>query len=71
MSLKMKMTFLSDEGIPLTEWMRIQTLMKLNERFRATHLADEMKVTSAQMSRFLNGKSINQEFINKWFNYFM
>lgn len=70
----MKKTYISynsKDGIPLTEWMRIQTLMKLNDRFRATHLADEMQVTSAQMSRFLNGKSINQEFINKWFNYFM
>ena len=67
----MKKSYNSKDGIPLTEWMRTQTLMKLNERFRATHLADEMQVTSAQMSRFLNGKSINQEFINKWFNYFM
>lgn len=67
----MKKTYNSKDGIPLTEWMRTQTLMKLNDRFRATHLADEMQVTSAQMSRFLNGKSINQEFINKWFNYFM
>lgn len=67
----MKKSYNSKDGIPLTEWMRTQTLMKLNERFRATHLADEMQVTSAQMSRFLNCKSINQEFINKWFNYFM
>ncbi|CAB4154106.1 hypothetical protein UFOVP633_6 [uncultured Caudovirales phage] len=52
------------------EWMREKTHEVICHRYRAAHLAKDMDVTTPQMSRFLNGKKVNQDFIIKWFNYF-
>lgn len=71
LSTKMKkMTYHFNPDQNVIEWMREKTHEVICHRYRAANLAKDMNVTTPQMSRFLNGKSINQEFIIKWFNFF-
>tara|TARA_R110002012_G_scaffold1372_8_gene5675 strand:+ start:394 stop:615 length:222 start_codon:yes stop_codon:yes gene_type:complete len=55
----------------LTAWMRAETKKMLSNRYKQTHIAEDMGVSDALVSRFMRGHPVNEKFINKWFDFFV
>jgi predicted transcriptional regulator len=55
----------------LTAWMRSESKKMLSKRYKQTHMAEDMGVSDAMMSRFMRGHPVNEKFINKWFDFFV
>jgi len=58
------------ENENIVDFMRRATYKILTNRYRANKLAEDMNITEAMLSRFLNGKNVSQEFFIKWFAFF-
>ena len=43
----------------------------ISKRYKQTHMAEDMGVSDAVLSRFMNGHSVNENFIKKWFDFFV
>ena len=52
----------------LTDWMRAELRKKIKGRYRVIHFADDYNVSSYQLYRFMNGESVNMDFINSLFS---
>jgi plasmid maintenance system antidote protein VapI len=50
--------------------MQEETVYKINNRYKQTHVAEDIGVTNAQMSRFLNDNKVSEDFYIKWFNWY-
>jgi len=60
-----------DSDKSLSSWMREESKSLLSKRYKQTHMAEDMGVSDAVLSRFLNGHSVNEKFISKWFDFFV
>ena len=62
--------YLRDFDHNLKKWMQEETVCKINNRYKQTHVAEDIGVTNAQMSRFLNNNKVSEDFYIKWFNWY-
>ena len=60
-----------DSDKTLSSWMREESMSLLSKRYTQTHMAEDIGVSDAVLSRFLNGHSVNEKFISKWFEFFV
>jgi hypothetical protein len=58
-------------GQTLTDWMRSELKDKLNSRYKAIHLSEDIGVENSTLHRFLKGKEARGKFYDKVFNYLM
>ena len=48
-----------------------QTNERITNRYLKVHIAEDMKVNNANLSRFLNGKTVTDVFYDKWFKWYI
>lgn len=53
------------------KWMQEETIYKISNRYKQSHIAEDIGVTNTQMSRFLNNHKVSEDFYIKWFNWFV
>ena len=63
-------TILTDKDFSIKQWMIEQTTMRITNRYKQTHIAEDIGVTNTQMSRFLNDHKVSEDFYIKWFNWY-
>jgi predicted transcriptional regulator len=52
-----------------TDWLRRELTDQLTHRYKAVHLAEDMKVPNITLHRFLHGKEVRGSFYDKAFKY--
>lgn len=51
-------------------WMIERTNQILSNRYKAVHMAEDMEVYPSKVHRFLKGDNVNNEFYDKWFEWY-
>lgn len=51
-------------------WMIEEIQSRINNRYKQSHIAEDIGVTNTQMSRFLNNHKVSEDFYIKWFNWY-
>lgn len=64
-------TILTDKDFSIKEWMLEQTNLRMTNRYKQTHIAEDMGVNGSQLSRFLTGNTVNDQFYEKWFKWYI
>jgi hypothetical protein len=64
-------TILTDKDFSIKEWMLEQTNLRMTNRYKQTHIAEDMGVNGSQLCRFLNGNTVNDQFYEKWFKWYI
>ena len=54
----------------IRDWMIQQTNRIITRRYKAVHVAEDMGVYPSKIHRFLKGENVNNEFYNKWFEWY-
>ena len=65
------MTIYLSEGENIREFIQRELDSLLVKRYNMTHMAEDMKVNYSMLYRFMNGKSVSEEFYIKAFKYLM
>ena len=65
------MTIYLSEGENIREFIQRELDSLLVKRHKMTHMAEDMKVNYSMLYRFMNGKSVSEEFYIKAFKYLM
>lgn len=55
----------------IKQWMVEQTNARITNRYLKVHIAEDMKVNNANLSRFLSGKTVTDVFYDKWFKWYI
>lgn len=55
----------------IKQWMVEQTNQRITNRYLKVHIAEDMKVNNANLSRFLSGKTVTDVFYDKWFKWYI
>ena len=64
-------TILTDKDFSIKQWRVEQTNERITNRYLKVHIAEDMKVNNANLSRFLNGKTVTDVFYDKWFKWYI
>ena len=64
-------TILTDKDFSIKQWMVEQTNQSITNRYLKVHIAEDMKVNNANLSLFLNGKTVTDVFYDKWFKWYI
>jgi hypothetical protein len=64
-------TILTDKDFSIKEWMVEQTNQRITNRYLKVHIAEDMEVNNANLSRFLSGKTVTDVFYDKWFKWYI
>ena len=62
--------YLKEFDSNIKTWMIQETQSRINNRNKQVHIAQDIGVTNAQMSRFMNEKKVSEDFYIKWFNWY-
>ena len=54
----------------IRDWMIQQTNRIITRRYKAVHVAEDLGVYPSKIHRFLKGENVNNEFYNKWFEWY-
>ena len=54
----------------IRDWMIEQTNRIITRRYKAVHVAEDLGVYPSKIHRFLKGENVNNEFYNKWFEWY-
>lgn len=54
----------------IRKWMVERTNQILSRRYKAVHMAEDMEVYPSKVHRFLKGENVNNEFYDKWFEWY-
>lgn len=64
-------TILTDNDFSLKEWMIEQTTLRITNRYKQTHIAEDIGVNNSQLSRFMSGNTVTDAFYEKWFKWYI
>jgi hypothetical protein len=64
-------TIATTKDFSIKEWMVEQTNQRITNRYLKVHIAEDMKVNNANLSRFLSGKTVTDVFYDKWFKWYI
>ncbi len=64
-------TILTDKDFSVKEWMIEQTNIRITNRYKQTHIAEDIGVNGSQLSRFLTGNTVKDSFYEKWFKWYI
>ena len=65
------MTIYLSDGENIREFIQRELDSLLVRRYKMTHMAEDMGVSYSMLYRFMNGKSVGEEFYIKAFKYLM
>jgi predicted XRE-type DNA-binding protein len=61
----------TNNDFSIKQWMINETNNTINNRYKQTHIADDIGVNGAQLSRFLKGNIVTDQFYDKWFKWYL
>jgi hypothetical protein len=61
----------TNKDFSFKEWMVFKTKDKITNRYKQSHIAEDMDVNGAQLSRFLNGNTVTDKFYDKWMLWYL
>ena len=64
-------TIATDKDFSIKQWMVEQTNARITNRYLRVHIAEDMKVNNANLSRFLSGNTVTDAFYDKWFKWYI
>jgi hypothetical protein len=64
-------TIATTKDFSIKKWMVEQTNARITNRYLKVHIAEDMKVNNANLSRFLSGKTVTDVFYDKWFKWYI
>ena len=64
-------TILTDNDFSVKQWMIEQTTMRITNRYKQTHIAEDIGVHNSQLSRFMSGNTVTDAFYDKWFKWYI
>jgi len=64
-------TILTDKDFSVKQWMIEQTNLRITNRYKQTHIAEDMGVNGSQLYRFLIGNTVTDVFYDKWFKWYI
>jgi hypothetical protein len=64
-------TIATTKDFSIKQWMVEQTNQRITNRYLKVHIAEDMKVNNANLSRFLSGKTVTDVFYDKWFKWYI
>jgi hypothetical protein len=64
-------TIATTKDFSIKQWMVEQTNARITNRYLKVHIAEDMKVNNANLSRFLSGKTVTDVFYDKWFKWYI
>ena len=64
-------TIPTTKDFSIKQWMLEQTNLRMTNRYKQTHIAEDMGVNGSQLSRFLTGNTVNDQFYEKWFKWYV
>jgi hypothetical protein len=64
-------TILTSKDFSVKEWMIEQTNLRITNRYKQTHIAEDIGVNGSQLSRFLTGNTVKDSFYEKWFKWYI
>jgi predicted XRE-type DNA-binding protein len=68
---KQLITIEINQNFSLRDWVTNKTTELITNRYKQTHIAEDMNVTNTQLSRFLNGMTVKDSFYEKWFKWYI
>jgi len=64
-------TIATSKDFSIKQWMLEQTNLRMTNRYKQIHIAEDMEVNYSQLTRFLNGKTVKDSFYEKWFKWYI
>jgi predicted XRE-type DNA-binding protein len=64
-------TIATTKNFSIKQWMVEQTNQRITNRYLKVHIAEDMEVNNANLSRFLSGKTVTDVFYDKWFKWYI
>jgi predicted XRE-type DNA-binding protein len=64
-------TILTDNEFSIKQWMIEQTNLRMTNRYKQIHIAEDIGVNGSQLSRFLTGNTVKDSFYEKWFKWYI
>jgi hypothetical protein len=64
-------TILTDKDFSIKQWMIEQTNLRMTNRYKQIHIAEDIGVNGSQLSRFLTGNTVKDSFYEKWFKWYI
>ena len=64
-------TILTDKDFSIKEWMIEQTNVRITNRYKQTHIAEDIGVHNSQLCRFMSGNTVTDAFYDKWFKWYI
>jgi hypothetical protein len=64
-------TIATNKDFSVKEWMIEQTNLRITNRYKQTHIAEDIGVNGSQLSRFLTGNTVKDSFYEKWFKWYI
>ncbi len=64
-------TIATSKDFSVKEWMIEQTNLRITNRYKQTHIAEDIGVNGSQLSRFLTGNTVKDSFYEKWFKWYI
>lgn len=65
------MTIYLSDGVELSTWVRNEINSMTTNRYKYFHIAEDMGVNPAQLYRFMKGKKVSTELIDKFINLYI
>lgn len=65
------MTIYLSDGENIRDFIHKELESRLSKRYRMTHMAEDMTLPYHQLTRFMKGEGVGDEFYIKAFNYLM
>jgi predicted XRE-type DNA-binding protein len=64
-------TIATIKDFSIKQWMIEQTTMRITNRYKQTHIAEDIGVHNSQLCRFMSGNTVTDAFYDKWFKWYI
>ena len=64
-------TIATDKDFSIKKWMIEQTTARITNRYKQTHIAEDIGVHNSQLCRFMSGNTVTDAFYDKWFKWYI
>jgi hypothetical protein len=64
-------TIATSKDFSIKQWMIEQTNLRMTNRYKQIHIAEDIGVNGSQLSRFLTGNTVKDSFYEKWFKWYI
>jgi len=61
----------TNNDFSIKQWMINETNNTINNRYKQTHIAEDIGVHNSQLSRFMSGNTVTDAFYDKWFKWYL